>query len=402
MTTKVLFLTFYYPPDLSAGSFRSEALVSALLAELGENIEIEVVTTCPNRYHTYTPGSADSGTSNQVKIQRIKIPAHHSGLKDQSLAFGYFAWHALRVTRGRQYDIVFATSSRLMTGTLGALIAKRERCLLYLDIRDIFVDTLKGIFKSHWGRIIYKLFIPIERWTIRQATGVNLVSPGFLGYFNRRYPHKNFSLHTNGVDEIFIKKNLGANSQLNLQSTETLKVIYAGNIGQGQGLHIILPELANRLHTRVEFHLIGDGGCLLQLRNELHRHNVKNVHIHKPMNRARLLQAYDEADILFLHLNSIKALKRVLPSKIFEYAATDKPIWGGLSGYAREFAQSHIKNIGLFDPCDIDQAVKALDMLSFQPTPRKDFIALHSRRSIKKRMAKDVLHLSSKYRARNE
>ena len=29
----------------------------------------------------------------------------------------------------------------------------------------------------------------IERWTMRRAATVNLVSPGFESYFRRRYPH---------------------------------------------------------------------------------------------------------------------------------------------------------------------------------------------------------------------
>ncbi|MFP3500063.1 glycosyltransferase WbuB, partial [Pseudomonas sp. SIMBA_059] len=53
MKTRILFLSFYYPPDLSAGSFRAEALVKALLDNVGDHVEIDVVTTQPNRYHTF-------------------------------------------------------------------------------------------------------------------------------------------------------------------------------------------------------------------------------------------------------------------------------------------------------------------------------------------------------------
>ena len=42
-------------------------------------------------------------------------------------------------------------------------------------------------------------------------------------------------------------------------------------------------------------------------------------------------------DVLFLHLNDYSAFRKVIPSKIFEYAATGKPIVAGVSGYAAEF-----------------------------------------------------------------
>jgi len=54
MTTRILLLSFYYPPDLAAGSFRMEALVQALLKESSNNVQIDVITTQPNRYIAYT------------------------------------------------------------------------------------------------------------------------------------------------------------------------------------------------------------------------------------------------------------------------------------------------------------------------------------------------------------
>lgn len=63
------------------------------------------------------------------------------------------------------------------------------------------------------------------------------------------------------------------------------------------------------------------------------------------MKREDLLRVYRHADVLFLHLNNLKAFRRVLPSKIFEYAATNKPIWGGLSGYAGRFAKNESRTL---------------------------------------------------------
>ena len=50
-------LTFYYPPDLSAGSFRAAALIAALRELAPPGTQIDVITTMPNRYHS-VPASA--------------------------------------------------------------------------------------------------------------------------------------------------------------------------------------------------------------------------------------------------------------------------------------------------------------------------------------------------------
>jgi len=47
---KIVFFTFYYPPDLSAGSFRAVALARALAKKLGTNDELHVITTHTYRY----------------------------------------------------------------------------------------------------------------------------------------------------------------------------------------------------------------------------------------------------------------------------------------------------------------------------------------------------------------
>lgn len=394
MTSKILLLSFYYPPDLSAGSFRAGALVDALREELGPDVEIEIITTQPNRYHSFSANAVSVERSERLTIRRIQIPAHRSGIKDQAWAFASFAINTLKLTYGKRYSLVFSTSSRLMTATLGAVISKRSGCGLYLDIRDIFVDTLRDLLPSRWGRVVATLFSPIERWTINSAIRVNLISPGFLPYFSARYPGRSFAFYTNGVDELFLKPPSPPPSALSNFCHTRLRVVYAGNIGAGQGLHRIIPELAQRLSDRVEFHLIGAGSAQNKLSQALANIGVSNVKVSAPMKRDELLRVYQEADILFLHLNDLKAFRRVLPSKLFEYAATHKPIWGGLSGYAKRFAKKRIKNAALFSPCDVDGAIAALAELEIKNTPRLDFVTEFSRTTIKKKMAQDIIKTS--------
>ena len=50
---KVLVVTFYYEPDLSAGSFRTTALVAAMRQRAPPGTHIDVITTLPNRYHSF-------------------------------------------------------------------------------------------------------------------------------------------------------------------------------------------------------------------------------------------------------------------------------------------------------------------------------------------------------------
>ena len=49
----LVLLSYNYPPDLSAGSFRSKALVDQLSKDLRSDEKLFVITTQPNRYDSY-------------------------------------------------------------------------------------------------------------------------------------------------------------------------------------------------------------------------------------------------------------------------------------------------------------------------------------------------------------
>ena len=111
------------------------------------------------------------------------------------------------------------------------------------------------------------------------------------------------------------------------------------------------------------------------------------------MPRDRLLNEYKTADILFLHLNSHEAFKKALPSKIFEYGASGKPIWAGLDGVSARFVEDELNNAVVFKPCDVDEALEIFKRLKIIDCERKRFIKKFTRTSLSKRMAADLLKL---------
>lgn len=391
MMTRVLLLTFYYPPDLSAGSFRSEALTRALIEEGDGHLVVDVATTTPNRYSSYQPDSqVETLPDDRLRIIRIDLPAHHSGLLDQALAYRHYASGVLKATRDSNYDLVIATSSRLMTALLGAYVARRKHARLYLDIRDIFAELMPELTSQPLRAVIAPILSRCERWVINRSDRVNLVSPGFETWFTNRYPEKQFTYHTNGIDPSFI--NPDDNEADAGPKQYPLTVIYAGNIGQGQGLHHIIPALATRLQGRVRFRIIGAGGCIDDLRKACA--SLENVELTPPQERTEIVKAYQSADVLFLHLNDQQALRRVLPSKLFEYAASGKPVWAGVAGYAAQFITREMDNAAVFTPCDAEAAIQAFDSLMIEHRPRKEFISRFSRERIMTQMAREILDLS--------
>ncbi|AUG09287.1 glycosyltransferase WbuB [Pseudomonas sp. S09G 359] len=387
MTMRILLLSYYFPPDLSA--FRVEALVNALHTHGDGEVEIDVVTTQPNRYASYHAAEASATAEPKLSIKRIALPSCGFGVWGQAWGFIHYARGVHKAVKGKQYDLILATSSRLMTAALAASIARKTQTPLYLDIRDIFVDVLPELFPGLPGKLLARVFSQLEKSTLKHATQVNLVSPGFLGYFSTRYPHKTFSTYTNGVDDLFLETSFYPDTRN--EPTRPLTIVYAGNIGTGQGLEKILPALAEQLASSAYFYVIGDGSTMKALSKALSKRQVKNVELIAPMPRHKLIHYYQQADVLFLHLNSFKAFFKVIPSKLFEYAATGKPILAGLEGYSKAFTLQHIPNACVFTPGNPNAAVAALTGLKLSATDRGAFIREYSRNTIHKNMAIEIL-----------
>lgn len=384
---RILILTFYYTPDLCAGSFRAAAFISALRKKTDEDFEIEVLTTMPNRYQSFNSEASKFEHLENVIIRRYEIKSHKSGFLDQSLSFASYARQVLKHTRGKKYELVFATSSRLMTATLGALVVKNRRTPLYLDIRDIFTDTMSDVLSKPLRFFILPMFRLLERYTLSSATIINLVSQGFSDYFSSYGGKSPLRFYTNGIDSEFLDYDFQAPPTRGSRKV----ILFAGNIGVGQGLEKLIPQAADLLSEHYDFVVIGDGGSKSKLVDACGaKENVKLV---APVNREELKKHYSNADILLMHLNDYEAFKKVLPSKIFEYAATGKPILAGVSGFAADFTERYVENAAVFQPCDAESMVSRLGSLELSMRNRSDFKEQFSRTNIMENMARDVLSL---------
>lgn len=388
---RIIYLSFYYTPDLCAGSFRNTPLVKELAKQSkNTNTIIELYTTMPNRYSSYHVEAFEYEEVENLRVHRIKLPNHKNGFFDQIISFTKYYLSVLKLTKSIKSDIVFASSSRLFTAYLGYKIARRSSIPLILDIRDIFVDTMMSVLTKKIRFIILPIIKNFERKTFRYAKHINLISPGFKSYFQDYNLNASFSFFTNGIDEDFLSKDYNIPTET---TDHKIKITYAGNIGEGQGLHKIIPDIAEKLKDKFQFTIYGDGGAKSKLTSELDKRNLTNVEIKQPVPRLKLIEAYNNSDYLFLHLNDYDAFEKVLPSKVFELSTFNKPILAGVSGFAKEFIEQEVKYSFVFKPCDSETLVQYLKSHSRdQNIERDEFIEKYRRSLVNKNFSELILN----------
>lgn len=380
---KVLFLIFYFEPDLSAGSFRNSPLAKELSRQLKGVAEIDVYTTLPNRYSTFEQDAPAFEQQDNLNIHRIRVPKHKNGLLDQVNSFRTFYNTVRKKTKNTQYDLIFASSSRLFTAFLGSEIANHQNIPFYVDVRDIFYDSMNDLLSRHPARFLILPFLKyVENKTFRRASHINFISQGFEGYF-RHFEPAGKSFFTHGIDDEFLlfKPRQPVNHKL---------ILYAGNIGEGQGLHKFIPQLAKNLEGDYEFLVLGDGGARPKLEAKIKELGCRNVTIKMPVGRPDLLKEYEKAGFFLISLNDYEAFKKVLPSKVFELASFDKPIIAGVGGYAADYMRQNIANTILVEPCDVESCTRKLKAYTYQKVNRKDFVNRHTRKEINEEMASSI------------
>ncbi|MFK5151239.1 hypothetical protein ACI4CU_28200, partial [Klebsiella pneumoniae] len=80
---------------------------------------IDVITTVPNRYSSFSAEAKQDEHEGNLRIRRIILPSHKSGFIDQIKAFYHYYREVRKKIRYIEYDLVFASSSRLFTAYLG-------------------------------------------------------------------------------------------------------------------------------------------------------------------------------------------------------------------------------------------------------------------------------------------
>lgn len=393
---KIVFFTFYYPPDLCAGSFRAVALAKALEKMIDTNDELHIITTHPNRYASYKVAADNTEISGKIVIHRILVPTHQSGMLSQARSFGVYANLAYKLCKQLKPNFIIGTTSRLMTGLLAGISAYKMGCRYFIDLRDILSEALSDLYAKKnriLGMVCKVLFSFLERRLFNNAAGVNVVSEGFLSYFqNNGVNTSNWSFFPNGVDSEFIQ--IATKKGTKLKQSKI--ILYAGNIGRAQGIEAILPDVAKKLGNNYSFIVIGDGRMRATLIERIKNENITNVEILNPVSRDKLVTFYQNADILFLHLNNMPSLRRSLPSKIFEYTALSKYIIAGLSGYSADFLSDSSPYASVFNPGDVEQCVHLIKKVESLKVDREKidiFVKEYARKKIMNKMASHILTL---------
>ena len=108
MANNILFISYYFQPDLSAGSFRNTLVVELLdkkLNALNADSKIIVITSLPSRYSSYNITAKEiEFIGKRIIIHRVNTGKHQNGFIDQIRSFSKYFIAVFRIQRKYEYD----------------------------------------------------------------------------------------------------------------------------------------------------------------------------------------------------------------------------------------------------------------------------------------------------------
>lgn len=258
----------------------------------------------------------------------IWVPARPSGLK-RLLHLASFALSSLP-TMVRQLfwrpDVILTIEPPLFCAPAAWMCARLSGAKAWLHVQDFEVDAAfeLGFLRAQWMRsTVGKL----ESWLMRRFDRVSTISPNMVQrLIQKSVAVEKAKLFTNWVDiDAIFPLNIPSamRQQLGI-SSDCVVALYSGNMGEKQGLEIVL-EAASRLvgEEDIQFVLCGDGAVRQRLQQKYA--GLTNVQWLPLQPLERLNDLLNMANIHLLPQRS-GAEDLVMPSKLTGMLASGRPV----------------------------------------------------------------------------
>ena len=246
---------------------------------------------------------------------------------------GFVYWHFVSFFIGlgiRHVDLMLSPSPPLTIGLLNLWLARLKGCKVVYNVQEIYPDILK--LK---GGMALKVLRWMERKVYNGSDAVTTIDKVFYDTIVGRFKEPS-RLHIipNFVDTELYHEVSGqelenlrmrwANTDLS-NDTDTIKLLYAGNIGHAQSWEPLI-ELADRTRElNVEYIVIGEGAKRDYVASEIEKRGLEKLHLlpYQPRELMPAILSYSDASFIFMAPESDTD---GFPSKVYTIMACERPL----------------------------------------------------------------------------
>lgn len=353
----ILIISQYFYPE----NFRINDLVIELKKR---GHKVTVLTGLPN----YPKGEYFEGYSNKkncdemwndIAIYRCKLRPRYQGsinLIRNYISFIHEANKKAKELKNLDFDLIYVFEVSPITVALPAIKLKRKRNIpLIMNVQDLWPENIVAVTGIN-NKVIIAMIKILVRYIYKQCDLILTASESFVENIQRYLNEKEDKVKF-WPQYAVVKKE---DKKEELFEADKFNIVFTGNIGEAQGLDIVIEAAKELKNTKIRWQLIGDGRNEERLKCKVKEQDLQgivNFHGRKPENE--IPQYLANADAALLILKPDPVFEMTLPAKLQTYMACGVPIIGCVSGEGKKMIEqakagivsSEINKDGLVEVC---------------------------------------------------
>ena len=367
---RIVFFTHYFPPEGNAPASRTWDHV-VRWARAGH--DVTVITCAPS----VPNGVVYEGYNNRLWPQKEQLEnvtvlrtwtwiAANAGGAKRILNFVSYLVSAVLTFLFfcRRPHVIVATSPQFFCGWAGVIASYLKWTRFVLEIRDIWPESIVTVGAMKRG-IITRILEVLEKWMYRSASHIVAVGQGYRDNILAKVnvPDR-ISVVTNGVDpQQFQPRDKSPEFLASHNLQGRFVCAYVGTIGMAHGLDVTIRAarlLKEKNRHDIVFCLVGDGAKREELESAAAREGVTDlVRFTGRLDKSEMPAVLASADCLLIHLRKTDLFETVIPSKIFEAMAMQRPLIMGVRGESADIVRQGGSGIDM-EPDNETELVQAV------------------------------------------
>lgn len=281
-------------------------------------------------------------------------------------------------------DVLIATSPQLLCALAGWFLAWCKRVPFVFEVRDLWPESLAAVGAGAAGTLLHRALGAIAGFLYRRADLIAVVSPAFREHLvlHWKVAPRKIAVVENGVETHifqFDEKAFELRKELLLQDRtedrfedrfgnrfeDRFLICYIGTMGNAHGLETLIAA-ADELRTAFPaamFLVIGEGAEKARIVALAAQRGLGNIRFLGQQPHERIPAYISASDLCLVMLKKTELFKTVIPTKMLEYMACEKPVLVAVDGQARKIIEE--ADAGVFvEPENSRELVQAILRLS--------------------------------------
>jgi glycosyltransferase involved in cell wall biosynthesis len=374
----ILYVSQYFPPEMGAPAARVHELSREWVRQ-GHRV---TVLTGFAHHPTGRKRTCDRGcitrreTLDGIDVLRTYVYATPNRGRVRRMA-SYLSFMMSAVVVGsfrvKRPDVVIGTSPQLLAALGARLLAWRFRAPFVFEVRDLWPESIMAV-EAMKENVVVRGLARVAKVLYRTSRLIVTVGDGYRRQIAKRYavPEEKMRVIPNGIDrDLFVPSDRLNAVREHYGWGSRFVVLYMGTHGMAHGLDVLLGA-AYRLRDCPEIliAMVGEGAEKAGLEKRAQAMDLSNLHFIGEQEKNRVPAFYAACDLGVVTLRDTDLFRDVLPSKLFEYMAMERPLLVAAEGEPRRVVGE--AGAGVYVPPGDPEALAAeIRRLAMQPDELK-------------------------------